>query len=103
MAVSPVSCPLCHGAAAASDIDGGMRARVYCERCTIFDITRMAHDEIAAAPPERLAALSERARAAPAGELLVITRQLSGGATYEAKDSKADQPAPSWLPGRTTD
>lgn len=102
MTVSPVSCPLCRGAAAASDIDSDMRARVYCDRCTVFDITRMAHDEIAAAPAEHLAALSDRARAAPAGELLVIARRLSGGATYEARESKADRPAPSWLPRRMT-
>lgn len=98
MPVSPISCPLCRGAAAASDIDGGMRARVYCDRCTAFDITRMAQDEIAAAPRERQAALSGRARAAPAGQLLVITREASGGASYEARESKADRPAPPWLP-----
>ena len=98
MGVTKVLCPLCNNKAAASDIDGGMRARVYCDTCTIFDITRMAFDEIASAPPEHLAGLSGLARTAPEHQVLVITRTQSGGSRYEAKESKADRSAPTWLP-----
>jgi hypothetical protein len=88
-------CPLCGGNAEASDIDHNNRARIYCDSCTPFDITRTGHSKISG-PDAALRAkdLARYAQSTPAGKILAITAE---GAAYEERQSKPDRPAPDWL------
>ncbi len=90
-------CPLCKLDAAASDIDSGNRARVYCERCTPFDVTRRVSQWLRDSPTVRREQLSAMAKAAPEGKLLVLTYGEQIFANYENREPKVDRPAPDWL------
>lgn len=94
MPVSQCKCPLCKTEAHGSDIDFGNRARVYCPACSTYDITKSAFEELVVAAPDHRQAIAQRAKAAPAGKLLAITRD---GSAYEDKEPKTDRAAPSWL------
>lgn len=94
MATSECICPLCHDGAAASDIDHDNRARVYCARCTTFDLTRSVHENLVGSTAAYREHLCGLARRAPSGSLLVITKD---GCGYEDKETKVDRPAPDWL------
>lgn len=94
MTVSQYKCPLCSADAHASDIDLGNRARLYCPDCSTYDLTKSGFEKLVGSSTAHRHALSQRAKAAPAEKVLVITRD---GAAYEVKKSKADRPAPAWL------
>lgn len=94
MSVTSCQCPLCHGGAAASGFDGHERARVYCERCATFDLTKAARSALAGAGEARLAELAGLARNPPEGKLLEISR---AAVAYVPKEALKDRPAPDWL------
>ena len=99
MSVSACLCPLCNQIANASDIDMGNRARVYCDQCSIYDITEGGLKEfVSSVGQARRDELAQLARDASSGSVLVIIKSANGGVHYEDKESKADRPAPHWLP-----
>lgn len=94
-------CPLCQAAAHASDIDIGNRARIYCQKCSRFDVTKRVFDWLKESSSERRAHLSRMAKAAPPGKILILTYKEQVNANYEEWVSKEDRPAPEWLTANT--
>jgi len=76
----------------------GNRARVYCDRCSTYDITEAGRKEfVSSVSQAQRDKLADMAPDAPSGKVLVIIKAASGGVHYEDKESKADKPAPHWL------
>jgi hypothetical protein len=76
----------------------GNRARVYCDRCSIYDITEAGMKEfVTSVDQAQREKLADMARVAPVGKVLVIIKATSGEVHYDDKESKADKPGPNWL------
>lgn len=66
-------CPLCNGVAAFSVHDYGRRKGINCPSCTEFIISLKAETKLINAPQSWKKQLSEKAKATPSGQILVIT------------------------------
>jgi hypothetical protein len=76
----------------------GNRARIYCDQCSAFDITERAFKKIIEASDAYRKRLSQKAKTAPEGKLLVVlVNQNEVNENYELRESKTDRPAPQWL------
>lgn len=98
MSCSPIECPICHQKAHGSDIDYGNRARIYCENCSTYDITRQGKIWLDSLESNRELA-QHKLKNIHENKILVI---FVGESKFriENKESKSDRAAPDWLTPR---
>ena len=84
-------CPRCEGRAFVSQYDAGNRARVYCDSCSTYDITRLGFKELIDKPVlERLKVNTF----APKGKIVILKQEKS---VTEDFFSLVDSSPPAWF------
>lgn len=90
------SCPLCESPAVCYDVDHGDKDYFKCNRCGRFIISTTAESRVLQMPIESRRALSDAARAAPEGEVLVIRKATFGQPEWEVSVVTEIEPKSNW-------
>jgi hypothetical protein len=84
-------CPRCEGRAFVSQYDAGNRARVYCDSCSTYDITRPGFKELI---DKSVQERQKKNSIAPEGKIVEFRRGMS---VTKKVAPIVDRPRPDWF------